>query len=483
MVKSKLNFYFFLLGLIFLSGNVYVSLFQKDSFVLYNLLPFLLFGIYIFITDIEKIVWLMVASTPLAITLKELGLSNGFDLSLPTEPLMAALMLVYALHLVRGKVNSSQFLKHPITVLISIQILWMLITSISSVDFIISIKYFISRCWFVFSCYFFTSLLFKDFIKVQLFILLYSIPLAIVCVITILKHAPYGFDDKIADWIVSPFFNDHTAYGAALAMFIPVFVSMLFLKEVTFLIKGFVFTILLLFIAAIILSYARAGWLSLVLASSVFITLLLKIKFRTLFLSFMSILFLFLVFQNQIIRVLGKNDTDSEGDFSKNISSMSNISTDASNLERLNRWSCALKMFEKKPVMGWGPGTYMFNYAVFQKSSEKTIISTNFGTNGNAHSEYLGPLCEQGLPGLLFVLLILFVSMFMGYRVIYKTKDFNKKVMATGIFLGLFTYFVHGFLNNFLDTDKLSVPFWCFLAILVCLDIQAKSSDEIESQN
>ncbi len=36
--------------------------------------------------------------------------------------------------------------------------------------------------------------------------------------------------------------------------------------------------------------------------------------------------------------------------------------------------------------------------------------------------------------------------------------------------LGLITYFAHGFLNNFLDTDKLSVPFWGFIAIIVALE-------------
>ena len=46
--------------------------------------------------------------------------------------------------------------------------------------------------------------------------------------------------------------------------------------------------------------------------------------------------------------------------------------------------------------------------------------------------------------------------------------------MAIVIFLGLTTYLIHGFLNNFLDTDKASVPFWGFAAILVALDIYGK---------
>jgi putative inorganic carbon (HCO3(-)) transporter len=157
--------------------------------------------------------------------------------------------------------------------------------------------------------------------------------------------------------------------------------------------------------------------------------------------------------------ILGRNNTDSDGDITANIESMSNISTDASNLERLNRWSCALQMFEEKPVVGFGPGTYQFLYAPFQKSSQKTIISTNFGDKGNAHSEYLGPLSEQGLIGALIVVALVFAVMFLGYRLVYSVKDKSLKILTITVLMGMSTYFVHGFLNNFLDTDKASVPF------------------------
>nr|NQU89023.1 hypothetical protein [Bacteroidota bacterium] len=39
------------------------------------------------------------------------------------------------------------------------------------------------------------------------------------------------------------------------------------------------------------------------------------------------------------------------------------------------------------------------------------------------------------------------------------------------VMLGIVTYFIHGLLNNFLDTDKASVPVWGFFAIIVALDI------------
>ena len=160
-----------------------------------------------------------------------------------------------------------------------------------------------------------------------------------------------------------------------------------------------------------------------------------------------------------------------------NVESMTNISTDVSNVERLNRWSCALRMFEEKPVFGYGPGTYQFLYAPFQKSSMKTVISTNFGDKGNAHSEYLGPLSEQGIIGALIVFALVLAVMFLGYRLVYTVKDKSIKVLTITLLMGMSTYFVHGFLNNFLDTDKASVPFWGFLAMLVCIDVYYKESE------
>jgi len=68
-------------------------------------------------------------------------------------------------------------------------------------------------------------------------IMFYSIALAIVAVVTTIKHSAYAYDEKIADWIVSPFYNDHTAYGAALAMYIPVMGGMLFMKILVNLLK------------------------------------------------------------------------------------------------------------------------------------------------------------------------------------------------------------------------------------------------------
>lgn len=471
-LKNTQVFYFVIISYILI--NAYVLLFAKDMFYLFNLLPFAVLVILLAIFDIEKIMYIMVFSTPLAISLKELGYNDGLNLSLPAEPLMVGITLIYFLNELSSKVTDRKILKHPITIIIFIQMLWILITTITSELPVISIKFILARTWFLTSCYFMASQLFKNKKAILNHLMFYSIALAIVAIVTTVKHSAYAYDEKIADWIVSPFYNDHTAYGAALAMYIPVMCGILFMKNISTIVKVFCFILLTIFLISIIVSFARAGWLSLVVSIAVLITLLLKIKFRTILITLTTAIILFISFQTEVLMILGRNNTDSDGDITANIESMSNISTDASNLERLNRWSCALQMFEEKPVLGFGPGTYQFLYAPFQKSTQKTIISTNFGDKGNAHSEYLGPLSEQGLLGGIIVVVLVFSVMFLGYRLVYSVKDKSMKILTISLLMGMSTYFVHGFLNNFLDTDKASVPFWGFLAMLVCIDIYFK---------
>jgi O-antigen ligase len=196
-----------------------------------------------------------------------------------------------------------------------------------------------------------------------------------------------------------------------------------------------------------------------------------RIKFINVLIILTAVLTAFFLFRTDIFMKLEKNRQDSATDFNKHIRSISNISTDASNLERINRWNSALRMWEQRPFWGWGPGTYQFNYAPYQKSSEMTIISTNAGDMGNAHSEYIGPLAEEGVLGMVAVVLIV-ITLFYRSSMLYATvKDPNIRRLTLGILLGVLTYFVHGTLNNFLDTDKLSVPVWAFIAMLVSMDI------------
>jgi O-antigen ligase len=139
-------------------------------------------------------------------------------------------------------------------------------------------------------------------------------------------------------------------------------------------------------------------------------------------------------------------------------------------------------MFKEKPFLGWGPGTYMFNYAPFQLEREKTIISTNAATLGNAHSEYIGPLAESGFLGTISFMAVVITTIVTGFRNWTRKGNRTTRILSISILLGLVTYYLHGVLNNFLDTDKASVLFWGFTAAIVAIDLFHRENPDEESQ-
>ena len=78
---------------------------------------------------------------------------------------------------------------------------------------------------------------------------------------------------------------------------------------------------------------------------------------------------------------------------------------------------------------------------------------------------------------IIFILLIAIVSQ-TSANYIKRTAIRSNRILARGALLGLVTYWVHGVLNYFLDTEKASVPFWGFIAILVALQIYDTSVRE-----
>ena len=425
--------------------------------------------IYLAVFSLDIILYIVAFCTPLAIVINDK--TSGPALSIPTEPLLFGVMLLFSFKLFFEGKFDRRILYHPVTLAIAFHVGWMIITSLTSSFPLVSFKHVISQLWFIVPFYLLGTQLFKNLKNIKKFVWLYMSTLFIVIVYTFFHHAENGWTQKAAHWVMFPFYNDHTAYAAVLALFIPPMIAFMRNRYSSIqerFASGFM---LIMLITAIVLSYTRAAWLSLTVSLLVYFIYAFRIKFYNVLFIIVGLLTAFLMFSTDIFMKLEKNRQDSATDFNKHLQSISNISTDASNLERINRWNSALRMWEQKPFWGWGPGTYQFNYAPFQKSNEMTIISTNAGDRGNAHSEYIGPLAESGVLGMLAMIAIVITVIYRS-SILYSTvKDPNIRLLTLGILLGLITYFVHGILNNFLDTDKLSIPFWAFIAMLVSMDV------------
>lgn len=466
MLESVKIKWFYALSLLYIL--VCAILIYFEIFYLF-LLPAAIAIIIFSLVSIDKLAMFIAFCVPLSINLEEVDI--GFAISMPAEPLMIGAMLVFIFKVLAENSFDKRIWTHPVTWAVCFYLGWGFFTSFTSQLPLVSFKYMLSKCWFIIPFYFLGIHIFKDKRNITRFPWMYMLGLAIVIIYTTYNHYLWQFEKQPAHWVMDPFYYDHTIYGCMIAFFVPFIVGYTFINYHSLFIKIFVVIIFIIIMIGLYLSASRAAWLSVVGAAALWLVFLFRIKWYVL-VGFSSVIAFFLwVNWTDIVIKLEKNKQDSSEDFSEHIQSMSNISSDASNLERLLRWNCAIRMYNERPITGWGPGTYMFVYAPFQKSYELTIISTNFGDGGNAHSEYLGPLSEQGIFGLVAIIFVIATTFYTGTRVIFSDAPKRIRQLATMILLGLVTYWIHSLLNNFLDQDKAAVPYWGFVAILVAMDL------------
>jgi len=477
-----------ILVLLYLAADMILT---GQEIYLLNLLPVVFLIIYLTLARMDLMYFIIVFLTPLSVQLIDFFPSSSVDFGIPTEPTLFGVMVVFYYKILYDRSLDTRILNHPVTYAIFFNLFWLLVTSISSSIPLVSFKFFLARIWFITIYYFLAILVFRRVNNIRVFIWCYTISMMGVVIYTIIRHMHFGiFDQQVAHIVMSPFFRDHTSYGAMLAMLFFGLGSVILHKKGNMLIRILIWTSWTVIVAGLILSYTRAAWISVLVSLGIMVLTLFRVRFRYILVAGALVMIYLAGERTDIIHKMQQNRQDSSASVAEHMRSISNITTDESNLERINRWNSAIRMFRERPFLGWGPGTYMFKYAPFQLSSEKTMISTDFGDLGNAHSEYIGPLAESGVLGSLSFVLIGILSLVTGFRVYQKITEKPLKHIVLGLILGMITYLIHGSLNNFLDTDKASALFWGFIAVFVSLDLyytlpteNAKDSKDLNTQH
>ena len=97
--------------------------------------------------------WFIIITTPfsLNVKLKDFGLA----ISLPGEPLMAGILILFILKVLYDIKIEKKILYHPITIAIIINLSWIAITTVTSTMPWVSFKFFLARLWFIICFYYF----------------------------------------------------------------------------------------------------------------------------------------------------------------------------------------------------------------------------------------------------------------------------------------------------------------------------------------
>jgi putative inorganic carbon (HCO3(-)) transporter len=415
-------------------------------------------------------------------------LDSEIMLLIPSEPVEAIIAMAFVFKILFGYKISAEVLKHPIFWVLLLGLLIQYLAVLNSMIIVVSLKsIFLKSCYFLVFFVLAADLYMKKYLNHFTILKTYTFSLFIVGLFIFFKHLNYGLSKDVSGSVTEPFYADHTIYSACLAFILP-YSLLLFLfskkLQLNFYHKFWMACLSAVLLIFFFYTYCRAGWVSLLIASCIIWAMFKGIKFYTLTLCLLSALSLLFIFRSDIAEMLKQNKSDSNAknaNLEEQTKSVANITSDQSNAERLNRWSCAWRMFIDKPFLGHGPGTYQFEYLSYQKRSEMTQISTTTpynikkGKGGTAHSEYLLLLSESGIFSLIFYLVAIMMIFYFALFVFAKSTMADKKIKIMIILFGFCTYILHACFNNFLDTDKAALLYYTSMAAIMIEAIELRN--------
>jgi O-antigen ligase len=301
--------------------------------------------------------------------------------------------------------------------------------------------------------------------------------------VCVTEHIILGATRDTVDQAIKPFFREHTVYGAFTAwMFVAYFIlwrnSMVSLSLlVALLFSG----------AALFLSYSRGGWLSVLgtLGLWPIISWLGRLR-RNQALAILAGLGLLLVGGISFLLSQGQmwlEDKLSEllGDTGKRIASSFDVERDGSNLGRIHRWIVAWELFEKEPVHGIGPNAFPEEYHAHKRSSMlfQAIKKIDLVYAG-IHSEYLTALAEMGLPGLFLLVAMYGLTLYYPFRYAVSAQSEYHKVTGWLVALPLLSYYLHAFINNFMDHGKMAALIYMHWGAAMALEVRLKKQQFLD---
>ena len=147
---------------------------------------------------------------------------------------------------------------------------------------------------------------------------------------------------------------------------------------------------------------------------------------------------------------------------------------DVSTAERFYRWIAGIRMIKDNWLTGYGPGTFYNNYKGYTVPAFKTWVSKN-RDHSTVHNYFLLIAIEQGIPGLIFFLLLSAAMLYYAQYLYHRVKDIFYRTVAatTGVILTMII--TVNFLSDLIETDKIGSLFFLCLATLIVTDINTRN--------
>ena len=405
----------------------------------------------------------------------EYSFSSTLGTDIPDEFLMlfvSGLFIAYWIY--SPKAVSKNILRHPLILLLFITIGWAIIAVLFSTQPIISLKFLLAKGWYAGAFVLAPLIVFREKKHIKIAAITIAGSMFIVAVIALLRHSDYGFRFANINDAVFPFFRNHVNYSAMLVCTTPIlfaFFSTVKTRRLNF----FIGSALIIVLIALAFSYARGAWLA--LGIGLFAYWLIKKRWMLYaFITAITILLASVFWLKNNDRYLRySNDfttTIFHNDFREHLIATYKLK-DVSTAERFYRWVAGVRMIKDNWLTGYGPNTFYNNYKGYAVPAFKTWVSDN-KDHSTVHNYFLLIAIEQGIPGLLFFIVLIGAMLYYAQYLYHRIKDLFYK--TTAIIIGVIVTMIIAvnFLSDLIETDKIGSLFFLCLVTLIVTDVNTR---------
>lgn len=414
-------------------------------------------------------------------------ISSSLSTSLPDEPLMWVFMFMFPfIFLQNPKVlGRRDWWKDPIVTVITLQFVWMIVAVIFSKELMLSLKFMAAKTWSLICFFVLPYYVFREKKDFRRAFLLFLVPLVVTMVIIMIRHAARGFQFYRVEQAIGDLYYNHVDYSAVISIFFPlllVAIPMTRSYRNPFITVTLI-ALVIFFMPAIYLTYARAAVVAVIFAVGVAIAIRLRLVnlIMPAMIGFIALVIIIMAKDNRYINFRPNFEkTYMHKSFSEHI-----IATfrgeDMSSMERLYRWIAAMRMSTEEPVKGWGPNAFYYYYKPYAVSSFKTYVSRNV-EKSTTHNYFLYMLVEQGWPAMILYTVLIMVAFAQAQKTYYRFKDRFYKNCTLGAAMMLGSGFINNFFSELLETHKVGSLFYISLALLVVLRQKSLEMEKKEAE-
>ncbi|HEY2720603.1 MAG TPA: O-antigen ligase family protein [Chitinophagaceae bacterium] len=469
MIKGRLyslNTYFLCLAGIFLLFALF-AVFLSQYWI--AIIPFGILLLYYSWQNFQFIFFLLILSLPWSI---EYSFNSSLGTDLPDEPFMLLIAGLFLAKVFYKNSAESKTLGHPLIFLISLYFGWIMVTVPFSTDWFVSLKFLLAKTWYLLAFVFMPLLIFKNRESIKIAGGGLLISMLIVVIIVLCRHASHGFRFSEINVAVSPFFRNHVNYSAMLVCMVPILIATYQISKKH---RILIALMVIIVVAALILSYARGAWLAL-LVGLISYWLVNRQKLLLAFIASVILTIAAAFWLGQNDRYLSySNDyktTIFHTNFREHLIATYRLK-DLSTAERLNRWVAGVRMIKDNWLMGYGPNTFYNNYKPYTIPVFKTWVSDN-KEHSTVHNYFLFVFIEQGIPGLLFFLLLTGGMLYYSEKLYKRIQDRFYKAVTMGCGVMIMMILAVNFLSDLVESDKVGSLFFLCAATLISVDLNAR---------